>query len=141
MHPLETQTDPLSPLGIAETIFEQMGGKGRLAQMVGAKNFSYNHDKKTGIVTANFVHVLGEGKRYVGKVNLCEIIYFPTSYNITDGDTYTLKFWRYKKPTAKNGYRVYKKKISQRSQVHAPELMDTFEEHTGLYLTFAPRNP
>ena len=116
-----------SPQFISETCLDQMGGKGRLAMMTQARNFGFSTDPATHNVTTRFVHMLA-GKTDK-KVNMCEIIY------VRSKDTYVMKFIRYKKPTAKNGFRAYVKVVAKFDDVHAPELFQLFEKNTGLSLS------
>ncbi len=116
-----------SPEFISDTTLNQMGGKGRLAMMTNARNFGYTSDPATKNVTTRFVHMLA-GKTDK-KVNMCEITYLRKS------DSYAMKFIRYKKPTAKNGFRAYVKPVAKYTDVQASQLFELFEKNTGLSLS------
>jgi hypothetical protein len=106
------------PLQVAETVFAQMGGKGRLSAMVGAHNFSYDaRDERRTVATFHF-----KGCR---KANVCRVAYDYAS------DTYGFYLVRYspKKLTLTPVVAIDR-------DVYAEDLRRLFESNTGLYLTF-----
>lgn len=114
----ETITRPKVPSAvareIAETIFEQMGGKRRLAIMTGAKNFAF-HTRDNGDVAASF----RVGRNAAG-INHVEVI-------LNGLDLYDVTF---------RSIRGTSVKVKSESKgVYADMLKDLFESATGLYLT------
>lgn len=98
------------------TILEQMGGAGRLAMMVGAKNFT------TFLAGVQFN--IGRGaKDGINKVVV----------RLDPDDTYTVTF---RKPSRTD---PMGKVVAEFSGVYADGLMDLFERTTGFYLTMRPR--
>lgn len=91
---------------IGTTILKQMGGTGKLAAMVGAKQFV------TGITDGG---ALG-GVQF----NKVQILLMPD-------DTYTMVFWFTRGGSSK--------KIKSVSGVYADKLKSVFESTTGLYLS------
>ena len=95
----------------AETILEQMGGKGRIGAMVGVTSFFMNVDKNKG----------GAGFRFrarAAKAIKCVTIVLEAS------DTYTMKFYSLRG--------VVKHEVTD---VYATDLKSIFEDTTGLYLS------
>ena len=119
--------DPLSPLGIAETIFSQMGGKRQLTQMVGAKNFVYE-SKSENETVASFKF---QGSK---KVNYCSVTYRRCP------DVYDLRFFKLTSPTSRNNWEGGRKLTSEHLGVYCDQLMDLFESSTDLFLTLHARN-
>lgn len=103
---------------IAGTILHQLGGQARLALMAGCKNFG--SATTDGRVSVSF----RIGKNPKGR-SYCRI-------TLDDSDTYTVEMGRYWKHEIKD--------MEQRVGIYADQLMDTFEDMTGLYLTFSPRS-
>lgn len=98
---------------IAQTIIQQLGGVGRLSAMTSAKHFVALPD---GVAFR-----IGRNSK---KVNLVKI-------RLNGRDLYDLEF-------SYATVRSYKAKGSA-TDVFCENLVDVFEEHTGLYLTLAPR--
>ena len=96
-------------MGIARNILDQLGGEGRLRAMTGARNF---------VALENGVAFkIGNGPKRVNYVSI----------TLNDSDTYSVKMSR--------GTKV----LQEFDEVYCEQLMDIFEEGTGLYLTFSPR--
>jgi len=121
-YPIKKMIDPLSPLGIAETIFSQLGGKGRLVQMVGAKYFTY-HSVSENETEASFRF---RGSR---RCNLLVIKYRRVP------DCYTMHFYKYTAPTARNHFIQDRKTIKETGEVYFDQLQEIFERETGLSLS------
>ena len=96
---------------IAETILQQLGGKGRLSMMISAWNIKVEDD--------------GVSFRFKGSIiaNYVKIILDPS-------DTYNLEFMII---NAAKGTCEEKEKYSM---IYNDMLVNTFEEYTGLYLSF-----
>lgn len=93
-------------LAVAETIFSQLGGKGRLVMFVGARNFAGNE------TSAQFQFPSPHG----GPTK-CHVKLEPS-------DTYTVTFSRGSKIT------------SVHDDIYCDQLVDLFERQAGLYLHF-----
>ena len=107
---------------IAETIFEQMGGKNKLSAMVAADNFVYNPDPEFPSATFKF--------KGSSKANLCTIVY------VRGRDTYDFKLLKRIMPTQRNGFNYDCKDVYELTDVYADMLKPIFEKQTGLYLSF-----
>lgn len=97
----------------AQETFQQLGGTNRLSVMVGAKNFTFSGDE-------SFIAF-----KWVAKSPTCKANYLKVVYN--SNDTYTMKFLR-----------VYGQKVTEikeYSDVYCDQLIELFENTTGLYLT------
>ena len=97
---------------IADTTLEQIGGYGKLRAMVGASNFHHDDD---GALTFHF-----KGSRKANRVRV----------ELHPSDTYVVTFfkWSPTKMTAKETEQFY--------GVYNDQLATTFEQYTGLYLSF-----
>lgn len=104
-------------LQVAETAWAQMGGKGRLAAMVGANAFTYDCSDERRVV-ASF--------RFKGcsKANICRVAYDRAS------DTYGFYLVKFS-PKAL----TFKPLLALDRDVYAEDLVRLFEENTGLYLS------
>lgn len=96
---------------IAETILQQLGGKGKLVMMIGAWNFK---------VEKNSVSFRFKGSQVVNYVKII----------LDASDTYNLEFMLI---NASKGVCEEKEKFSM---IYNDMLVSTFEEYTELYLTF-----
>jgi len=104
-------------LQIAETVFAQMGGKGRLAAMVGANSFSYDaRDERRTVASFQF-----KGSR---KANVCRVAYDHAS------DTYGFYLVKFSPKSLK-----FTPVVALDRDVYAEDLVRLFEQSTGLYLT------
>ena len=106
---------------IAETIFEQMGGKNKLSAMVAADNFVYNPDPEFPSATFKF--------KGSSKANCCIITY------VRGRDTYDFCLRKMIMPTKRNGFKFESKTHYELTDVYADMLKPIFEKHTGLYLS------
>jgi hypothetical protein len=103
---------------IANTIIEQLGGKGRLCAMTGAKDFvALERGLSFGV---------GKNAKGVNKVII----------RLTDADLYDVEFGRVRTVKGMPTYKV----LDSTEGAYADMLMDLFEQATGMYLTFAPRH-
>ena len=100
---------------IAQTIINQMGGGRRLQMMVGVTTFVAlpSSSDQLGGLAFQF-----KGSR---KANYLEVILCPD-------DTYTLKFCRY-------GLKQKQSIVKEFESVYCDQLIETFENFTGLYLS------
>ena len=103
-------------LQIAETIFAQMGGKGRLASMIGAKDFAFSTDSD-GNPIARF-RFAAKAKN---KANYVQVA-------LTPADLYKVTFFRLRKFDFDN--------LGETEGVYSDMLVELFESETGLFLTF-----
>jgi len=101
----------------AETIFQQLGGKGRLTAFVAAKNFAFRNRPETEQVEAQFKFKACNGR------NTCKVIYNRCP------DTYTVEFWNVR------GVKTCKK-VSSFDNIYCDQLVELFENETKLYLHF-----
>ncbi len=115
--------DPLSPLGIAETVFKQMGGKHKLALMIGAKYWMHNErgDNETEAI-------FQFSARNLKKANLCIITYFRVP------DCYVMKIYHQVDGSKRNQWTPSRTKIYESPQIYCDQLIEIFEKETGLYL-------
>lgn len=106
----------MAGMEVAKTILDQMGGVGRLAMMVGAKQF---------VALPNGVQfkIGGGAKNKITKVRI----------ELDPSDTYNVSFWKGEKVT------TLKQVGETHTNVYCDSLMDLFERETGFYLTFKPR--
>ena len=102
---------------IATIIAEQMGGTNRLTMFTGAYNFA-------AIDNGLMFRMPGKGLAK-DSINVVRV-------TLTPMDEYDMEFLRLRGTTLKE-IRAYR-------GVYCDQLMDLFEEATGLYLTFHPRN-
>lgn len=97
---------------MAQTIFTQMGGQGRLVAMIGAKNFSFS--------SADYYAAFKWVAKSKNKANYLKI-------HLNGKDLYDVEFGR-----------VYGSKYTVKSthnDVYAEDLINLFETETGLYLS------
>lgn len=102
---------------IARTILDQMGGERRVKLMLGATGIGAvepSDDTELGGVTFSWPN------RQRSRGNRVEIM-------LMSDDTYRMRFFA--------GTRV----VAEFDDVYADSLIDVFEQHTGWYLTLAPR--
>ena len=119
-----TQTvDPLSSLGIAETVFSQMGGKNRLTMMIGATYWMHNQRGDNEIDA-----IFQFSARNAKKANLCIVTYFRVP------DCYVMKIYRQVEGSKRNQWIASRTKLYESPQIYCDQLIDTFERNTGLYL-------
>lgn len=111
--------DPLSPLGIAETVFSQMGGKALLINYIGASDFSY-HAISENEVNATFKF------RCCNRCNLLTVKYKRVP------DMYTMHFYKYKAPTARNHFIADRVTVKETDEICFDQLVEIFERETGL---------
>lgn len=104
---------------IANTIIEQLGGYGKLKAMTGAKD----------LVALDSGVQFGIGKN-CNNINKVRIV-------LTSLDLYELQFLSIRKKRNTWDWAVTVK--AEYSQVYADQLVDLFEEATGMYLAFMPR--
>ena len=97
---------------IAETIIQQMGGIGKLKSMIGAENFSYNTN---GELTFKF--------KMCKKSNCVQIFYDQGT------DLYNITFLKI------NLEKLEIKKIEKFEQIYCDQLIEIFEQFTGLRLS------
>jgi hypothetical protein len=95
---------------VGHTIFQQMGGAGRLRAMIGAKDFG---------VGENVAQFKWAAKARNG-ANSIRIVLDPS-------DTYTMEFYKIRAGNAKL--------VKSFSDVYADSLKRIFESETGLYLS------
>lgn len=100
-------------MSIANTIIEQLGGKGPLEAMIGAKNFLTAPDQ----LSFRF------GKGATNRANFCEI-------TLDANDTYTVRFARIGRAP-----RFNVTECGKTSMVYADSLRKHFEQATGFYLS------
>ncbi len=103
---------------VAETILEQMGGRGRIGAMIGVKRTYLRNDTQGGGVTLTF---RGRANK---QINMVDILLDAT-------DTYTMTFSAFR---GKLGYET-KKIVKECSSIYADMLKPVFEDITGLYLS------
>ncbi len=113
-------------MAVAQTILAQLGGAGRLAMMVGAKNF---------VSTPNSVSFkLGGGaKKGINGVRI----------TLDPSDTYTVQFLKISRASGRVSSiglpAAAPRVVAEFTDVYADRLMDVFEQATGFYLTLTPR--
>jgi len=100
---------------ITETILEQMGGIGRLIKFTAARNF-IDHGNGVSFKFDNVTNI---------KIN-----YFKVSYDEGE-DLYILEFGYIKS--------LNYTKVKEMDGIYFDQLLDIFEEETGMYLTLFPR--
>jgi hypothetical protein len=97
---------------IAETILDQMGGAGKLYAMIGAQHMVSLDD-------LGGVQFVFKGSKRTNKVVI----------KLNSLDLYDIEFWKFTKST---GACV---KVTELCSLYADQLVQTFSEETGLYLT------
>lgn len=102
--------EPANTPTVAQTILAQLGGMNRLTAMVGVELF---------LDRGNGVSFKFKGSR---KANVCQI-------TLDASDTYTVKMQKFQ-PRKLTITDVY-----ESDGIYADQLIDTFEQQTGLYLT------
>jgi len=117
----ETTTQPTAKksaseaLQIAETIFSQLGGTGRLKMFTGAKNFAYSA-KDNGDVEATFR--IGKNAAGINHVSI----------TLNGLDLYDVTFRRI------HGTKVTVK--AEAASIYGDMLVAEFESSTGMFLSF-----
>lgn len=99
---------------VAQTIISQLNGFGALKMMVAAHSFTYTEDS----LTFKF-----KGSK---KVNTCTVKLMPS-------DTYSVTFSQFSPKWLEY------KTVSSFDDVYCENLVEIFEETTGLYLSFSKR--
>lgn len=102
-----------SYMAVAETILKQMGGKGRLSVMIGAKDFVGIDKPGQGGVQFGFKGSAKTGNKF-------RVI-------LTWDDLYDVEFWYVRG--------VNMKKVAEFDGIYADQLKHIFELHTGLRLS------
>jgi len=108
---MTTATTQPYPKPYAVTI-DQLGGVGRLATMIGARDFVQDNDGRT--IQFGF-----KGSRKANKVRI----------TLEASDTYTVEFFKYNRRTFECPI------VASFEDVHADMLRDVFESTTGLCLS------
>ncbi len=99
---------------VAQTIYEQLGAK-QFSLITGSKNYRTIKDK-----------AIGTGITFTTPATMPNRISRIKIY-LTPFDTYTMEFYK--------GEALF----SQKSMVYVDNMLDLFEEMTGLYATLSPR--
>lgn len=106
---------------IAETIIAQLGGGGRLKAMVNARNFTYDTN---GNLTFTF-----SGNTKINQVTI----------ELNGMDLYNVTFKKFTAGRMNNTTFEYKepkwKTVKELENMYAEDLIELFEETTGLYLS------
>lgn len=130
--PTKIMNDQEYTLFIANEIARQLGGSRRLAMMAGAKDF----------------FSLGEGEDYRGGLQfaLKPCKFKKSGINkiriyLNFSDTYTVEFLKVTVPGVRKGkfHDGSVKTVCKVSDIYCDQLMDLFEEQTGLFLTLSAR--
>jgi hypothetical protein len=100
----------MTPVQLAQTIINQMGGTGRLSAMIGANNF---------VTTENGVQFSFKGSR---KANRCTV-------TLDASDTYTMKLYKVNARTFDFSM------TAEHEDLYWDMLKPVFERETGLYLS------
>lgn len=107
----------MTDMTVANTIADQLGGIGKVKLMTGATNFLGSEDSLS-------IHLRPSTTK--GRANRIVI-------RLTPADLYEVTTYKFNRRTLSATV------VESRPEVYAEDLIDAFEEMTGLYLTFRAR--
>ena len=114
---------------IASIIAQQLGGINRLIAFIGAKQFVCGHEERGSFLQFGWNASTRNG---ADKIKII----------LNASDTYTVEFWKTPRTmkelkTATDDFNQFR--VFLIDNIYHDQLMDLFEDHTGLYLTFNER--